>query len=295
MQKDGGTAPKDLLRLILRDARVIPGDPRFQVDADVWTNTAAACVGAAKADLFLHGRDAIDSRVEPIPRLVQRTGGLNHDGEAGPIIPRLAEVQGAAAQAYESAVRCDGIAWADPQALLRVLLVGRADVNEQALFSEYLRPRLRLHHVDGLDACHARHGAVTRQHGPALIDDGLIKPAAKRLESKKSLRRDLANHKANLIHMGGKHDSRNVLRLISNPRNERTDAVRLQRIRHWRKLAAHDRAHGPLMPRRPWRVGQRLKERALARVGCLISCHRVCSLNSIISPGRISSSVSRIS
>ena len=109
--------------------------------------------------------------------------------------------------------------------------------------------------MDGLDARHARHGAATRQHGPALIDDGLIKPAAKRLKGKKSLGRDLADHEANLIHVGRQHDVRRALRFISNSRDERTDPVRLHRVRRRRKLAAHDRAHGSLMPRRPWRVG----------------------------------------
>ena len=101
----------------------------------------------------------------------------------------------------------------------------------------------------------------------------MVKPPAEGLDGEVALRRYLADHEADLIHVGGDHDARDALCLVADTGDEGADAVGFYLIGEGSQFASDDGADGTFMASGAEGVGELFEELALAGVGFGSGCH----------------------
>ena len=86
-------------------------------------------------------------------------------------------------------------------------LVLRAYVQEQGVTWKDAGPFFRRHYVDIANTSHRANWPLRPDNDPALIHQRLIEPAAQHLHRQQTLRRDAADHPAQLVHVRIHHDA----------------------------------------------------------------------------------------
>ena len=144
----------------------------------------------------------------------------------------------------------------------------RANVEEDAFAGEDARALVGGKDVDVADAGDGVDRAFGAEDDPALVDEGLIEPAAEHLHGEEAVGGDAADHAAELVHVGVDHDPRAAGSLL---RDDGADAVEAEgRGRELLHLGGHDGADGLLGPGRSGGVGEALEELGGAVEGRLL-------------------------
>ncbi len=180
--------------------------------------------------------------------VAERPEGLDHHVEAGAVVQALAGHQ--VAQARHAALARDHVA--GPHQLAHAV-AGQPHVHEVVLELGRLALLLVGHQVDGLRPQHAEQVLAPVHHHP-LGGQRLRVEAAQRQQPQVAGVVDVADHEADLVHVGREHQARAAP--PGPARDQAAERVDRDLVGRRLQLAARDLADALLAPGRPGRLAQ---------------------------------------
>ena len=195
-------------RLLLLDSRGVGGVGDVDDDRDVGLAAGRPrCAPPWRPISSWTAATPATSAVQPAA-LVAATRDLERDVGAEPVVQRARDQPARRRARSGSASDHDRIA--DPQQLERLVAVGGADVDVQAVELDRLLLLLVLQQVDRLAADHPGDDAVAGLHLDPLADQDLRVPAADRQEPGEALLVDVGDRQPDLVDVADDRDQRPV-------------------------------------------------------------------------------------
>ena len=234
---------------------MVVGDTTFEREAEVRFDEISGRAGAAEADLFLGGSGEEDSI--GVWSFGEPAHGFDHYSAADAIVPGFAEIVIGAVEDLEGRVRDDGVAGLNTHSggfSGRM----RADVEEDVFARDNHGTFGGRSDVDVTDTGDGFDRTFAAENNPALVDKGLVEPAAEHLHGELAVGGDAADHATELIHVGVDHDAGAGGAKL---RDDGAHAVVAEgRGGKWGHLRDHELANGIFGPGRSRGVGELLKE-----------------------------------